>query len=289
MMTTEMDCPEIEAASQDMDDLLERVAASPEMRVEVLHRLLGEGACRQIGIYPLPPGFKLSVVIPVYNEERWLAELVRRVQAVPIPKELILVNDFSTDGTPAILNQLERQYDNLRVFHQPKNMGKGAALREGFKHCTGELVIVQDADWEYDPAEFPKLIQPIIENRADVVIGSRFIGESHRVLYFWHSVANKMLTMLSNFFTNLNLTDMETCYKVFKRETIQNMTLRSNRFGFEPEVTAKIARKRKGEPALRIYEVPISYSGRTYEEGKKIGMKDGFQALYCIVRYWWRD
>jgi glycosyltransferase involved in cell wall biosynthesis len=269
--------------------LMERMANDHNARAEVLQKLLGEAACRQIGIYPIPPGFKLSVVIPVYNEERWLAELVRRVQAVDIPKELILVNDCSKDNTPAILAQLEKQYDNVRVFHQPKNMGKGAALREGFKHCTGDLVIVQDADWEYDPAEYPKLIQPILDGRADVVIGSRFIGEQHRVLYYWHSVGNKVLTTLSNWCTNLNLTDMETCYKVFKREVIQGMKLRSNRFGFEPEVTAKIARKRKGQPPWRIYEVPISYSGRTYEEGKKIGMKDGFQALYCIIRYWLWD
>ena len=288
-LTEELESSDVETTAQDVAQLVDRLADNPELRMSVLHKLLGEGACRQIGIYPLPPGFKLSVVIPVFNEERWLAELVRRVQVVPIPKELILVNDFSTDGTPAILKQLEAQYDNVRVFHQPKNMGKGAALREGFKHCTGDLVIVQDADWEYDPAEFPKLIQPIIEDRADVVVGSRFIGESHRVLYFWHSVGNKVLTLLSNFFTNLNLTDMETCYKVFRRETIQGMNLKSDRFGFEPEVTAKIARKRKGQPALRVYEVPISYSGRTYEEGKKIGLKDGFQALYCIVRYWIAD
>ncbi len=270
----------------DLTPLLERIAADPSARAAILQKLLGEAACRNIGVYPIPPGFKLSVVIPVYNEERWLAELVRRVQAVEIPKELILVNDSSTDGTPAILTQLEKQYDNVRVFHQPKNMGKGAALREGFKHCTGDVVVVQDADWEYDPAEYPKLIQPILDGRADVVIGSRFIGESHRVLYYWHSVANKALTTLSNWFTNLNLTDMETCYKVFKRDVIQGITLKSNRFGFEPEVTAKIARKRKGQPPWRIYEVPISYSGRTYEEGKKIGMKDAFQALYCIVRFW---
>jgi glycosyltransferase involved in cell wall biosynthesis len=275
--------------SDEVTALLNRVAADPTQRIKLLHQLLGESACRQMGVYPIPPGFKLSVVIPVYNEERWLAELVRRVQAVQIPKELILINDCSTDGTPAILAQLEKTYDNLRVFNQPQNMGKGAALREGFKHCTGDLVIVQDADWEYDPAEFPKLIQPILDGRADVVIGSRFIGESHRVLYYWHSVANKALTTLSNWFTNLNLTDMETCYKVFRREIIQNMTLRSDRFGFEPEVTAKIARKRPGQPRWRIYEVPISYSGRTYEEGKKIGLKDAFQALYCIVRYWIAD
>jgi glycosyltransferase involved in cell wall biosynthesis len=287
-----MDKPNEQPAKKSEDlaplvaPLLARIASDPNARAAVLHQLLGEAACRNIGIYPIPPGFKLSVVIPVFNEERWLAELVRRVQAVEIPKELILVNDCSTDGTPAILTQLEKQYDNVRVFNQPKNMGKGAALREGFKHCTGDVVVVQDADWEYDPSEFPKLIQPILDGRADVVIGSRFIGESHRVLYYWHSVANRWLTTLSNWFTNLNLTDMETCYKVFRREVIQSITLKSNRFGFEPEVTAKIARKRKGQPPWRIYEVPISYSGRTYEEGKKIGMKDAFQALYCIVRFW---
>jgi glycosyltransferase involved in cell wall biosynthesis len=269
--------------------LLDELAAHPERRVEFLQKLLGEPACRQLGIYQLPAGFKLSVVIPVYNEERWLAELVRRVQAVDIPKELIIVNDCSTDRTPEILAQIEQQYDNVRVIHQPKNMGKGAALREGFRHCTGDVVIVQDADWEYNPAEYPKLIQPIVDGRADVVYGSRFIGESHRVLYYWHSVANKILTTLSNWFTNLNLTDMETCYKVFRREVIQSIRLRSNRFGFEPEVTAKIARRRKGQPPWRVYEVPISYSGRTYEEGKKIGLKDAFQALYCIIRYWLAD
>jgi glycosyltransferase involved in cell wall biosynthesis len=289
MTTTALERQDVDATTQDWDRVLNRVAADPHARTEVLHKLLGEGACRKIGIFPLPQGFKLSVVIPVYNEERWLAELVRRVQVVPIPKELILVNDFSTDGTPAILKQIEEQYDNVRVFHQPKNMGKGAALREGFKHCTGDLVIVQDADWEYDPAEFPKLIQPIVDGKADVVVGSRFIGESHRVLYFWHSVANKGLTLLSNMFTNLNLTDMETCYKVFRREVLQGLTLKSNRFGFEPEVTAKMAKRKKDGTRWRIYEVPISYSGRTYEEGKKIGLKDAFQALYCIVRYWLKD
>lgn len=291
MTTTELAVPDADVAPTpaDLGRVLDRVADDPGARIEVLHKLLGEGACRQIGIYPLPPGFKLSVVIPVYNEERWLAELVRRVQAVPIPKELILVNDCSTDGTPVILQQLDGQYPNVRVFDQPKNMGKGAALREGFKHCTGDLVIVQDADWEYDPAEYPKLIQPIVDGRADVVIGSRFIGESHRVLYFWHSVANKGLTLLSNMFTNLNLTDMETCYKVFRREVIQGINLKSDRFGFEPEVTAKIAKRRPDGSRWRIYEVPISYSGRTYEEGKKIGLKDAFQALYCIVRYWFKD
>lgn len=268
-----------------VDQLTDLVAADPVERVRLLQKLLGEAACRQLGIYPIPPGFKLSVVIPVYNEEQWVRELVRRVQAVPIPKEIILVDDCSTDGTRAILEELAG--DEVRVFYQPRNQGKGAALREGFKHATGDVVIVQDADLEYDPAEYPRLIQPILDGRADVVFGSRFIGESHRVLYFWHSVANKVLTTLSNMFTNLNLTDMETCYKVFRREVIQGITLRSDRFGFEPEVTAKIAKK-KG-PTWRIYEVPISYSGRTYEEGKKIGLKDAFSALYCIIRYWIKD
>ena len=170
--------------------------------------------------------------------------------------------------------------DNLRIFYQPFNQGKGAALREGFKHATGDVVLVQDADLEYDPAEYPRLIQPILDNRADVVFGSRFIGESHRVLYYWHSVANRLLTTLSNMFTNLNLTDMETCYKVFRREVLAGIQLKSNRFGFEPEVTAKVARRR---PAWRIYEVPVSYDGRTYEEGKKIGLKDAFSALWCIL------
>ena len=267
-------------------ELIEAVKnLSPDARLQVLHQLLGEPACRQLGIYPIPDGFKLSVVIPVYNEERWIREVVRRVQAVPIPKELVIVEDCSKDNTREILKELEG--DNVRVFYQPHNQGKGAALREGFKHCTGDVVVVQDADLEYDPAEYPRLIQPILDGRADVVFGSRFIGESHRVLYYWHYVANKCLTLLSNFFTNLNLTDMETCYKVFRREVLADIKLKSNRFGFEPEITAKIARRR--DPAWRVYEIPISYSGRTYEEGKKIGFKDALTALYCIVRYWLFD
>jgi glycosyltransferase involved in cell wall biosynthesis len=261
------------------------LATTPEERVRVLQRLLGEPACRQLGIYPLPEGFKVSVVIPVYNEERWVEELVRRVQAVPIPKEIIIVDDCSTDGTREVLGRLESA--EVRVHCQAFNQGKGAALREGFKHATGDVVIVQDADLEYDPAEYPRLIQPIIEGQADVVFGSRFIGDSHRVLYYWHSVANRILTTLSNMFTNLNLTDMETCYKVFRREVLESIRLKSNRFGFEPEVTAKVARHRS--PSWRVFEVPISYSGRTYEEGKKIGLKDAFVAFYCIVRYWLFD
>ncbi len=265
-----------------VDHLLEQVAVSPARRLLVLRRLLGEAACRQLGIYPIPEGFKLSVVIPVYNEEQWVRELIRRVRAVPIPKEIVVVDDCSKDGTRDILKELAS--DEVRVVYQDVNQGKGAALREGFKHCTGDVIIVQDADLEYDPAEYPRLVQPILDNRADVVFGSRFIGESHRVLYFWHSVANRVLTMLSNMFTNLNLTDMETCYKVFRRGVLAGINLKSNRFGFEPEITAKIARKRN--PSWRIYEVPISYSGRTYEEGKKIGLKDAITALYCILRYW---
>jgi glycosyltransferase involved in cell wall biosynthesis len=270
-----------------LEHLIEVAAATPEARARLLQRLLGPAACRQLGIYPVPDGFKLSVVIPVYNERQWVRELVRRVREVPIPKEIILVDDCSTDGTRDILAELAAADPAVRVFHQPHNQGKGAALREGFKHASGDVVVVQDADLEYDPAEYPRLIQPILDNRADVVYGSRFIGESHRVLYFWHYVANRVLTTLSNMVTNLNLTDMETCYKVFRREVIQGITLRSNRFGFEPEVTAKVARRRN--PAWRVYEVPISYSGRTYEEGKKIGLKDAFNALYCIIRFWLFD
>ncbi len=268
-----------------VDDLLQALARSSAERFKFLHGVLGVSACRQLGVYPLPQGFKLSVVIPVYNEKQWVRELVERVREVPIPKEIILVDDCSTDGTREILREMAN--DEIRVFFQERNQGKGAALREGFAHATGNVVIVQDADLEYDPAEYPRLIQPIIENRADVVYGSRFIGESHRVLYFWHYVANRSLTSISNFFTNLNLTDMETCYKVFRREVLVGLKLKSNRFGFEPEVTAKIAKKR--HPAWRVYEIPISYSGRTYEEGKKIGLKDAFTALYCIVRFWLMD
>jgi glycosyltransferase involved in cell wall biosynthesis len=271
-------------AHQAVSRLFEQIPGSQQERIELVRQLLGEPACQQLGIYPLPDGFKLSVVIPVYNEERWIAEVVRRVQAVPIPMELIIVEDCSTDGTREVLKTLES--DSVRVFYQPVNQGKGAALRRGFQEATGDVIIVQDADLEYDPAEYPRLIQPIVQNRADVVYGSRFIGESHRVLYFWHYVANKMLTLMSNMFTNLNLTDMETCYKVFRREVLSGITLKSNRFGFEPEITAKVARRR---PSWRIFEMPISYAGRTYEEGKKIGLKDAFNAFYCILRYRYFD
>ena len=267
---------------QAVEALLKQIPPmSRASRVELLHRLLGPAACRSIGVYPIPDGFKLTVVIPVYNEERWIREVLRRVLAVEIPMEILIIDDCSKDSTREILKEYDGK-DGIRVFLQEVNQGKGAALRRGFAEATGNVIIVQDADLEYDPAEFPQLLQPIMENKADVVFGSRFIGESHRVLYFWHSIANRMLTTLSNMFTNLNLTDMETCYKLFRREVIQGMTLRSNRFGFEPEVTAKIAKRR---PKWRIFEVPISYSGRTYDEGKKIGLKDAFNALWCIIRY----
>jgi glycosyltransferase involved in cell wall biosynthesis len=231
---------------------------------------------------PCEGNFKLSIVIPVYNEASSVRELLKRVRGAPLPKEIIVVDDGSTDGTREILREFE-QTAEVQVVYQPQNRGKGAALREGFRLATGNVVLVQDADLEYDPAEYPRLIQPIIENRADVVFGSRFIGDSHRVLYYWHYVANRALTMLSNMLTNLNLTDMETCYKAFRREVLADIQLKSNRFGFEPEFTAKVARRRK--KAWRIYEVSISYSGRTYEEGKKIGLWDALAAVYWIVRF----
>jgi glycosyltransferase involved in cell wall biosynthesis len=223
---------------------------------------------------------KLSVVIPVYNELATLEEIVTRVAASPVEKEIILVDDCSTDGTRDILRTLER-VRNVRVLYHETNQGKGAALRTGFAAAQGDLVIIQDADLEYDPGEYPKLTRPILDGQADVVYGSRFAGgQSHRVLYFWHYVGNRVLTLLSNMFTNLNLTDMETCYKVFRREVIQQVRIEENRFGFEPEITAKVAAM-----GCRIYEVGISYYGRTYEEGKKIGWKDGCRALWCILKY----
>jgi len=223
---------------------------------------------------------KLSIVIPVYNEKDTVLELVRRVRAVALPleKEIVIVDDFSTDGTRDLIRGLEGP--DARVLFQPKNMGKGAALKAGFAAATGDIVLVQDADLEYDPAEYPALLAPILDGRADVVYGSRFLSGPHRVLLFWHSVGNKILTAFSNMVTNLNLTDMETCYKVFRREVLAGMTLKSGRFGFEPEFTVKVAKLK-----CRIYEVPISYSGRDYAEGKKITWKDGLAALWHILRY----
>ena len=224
---------------------------------------------------------KLSVVMPVYNERRTLRAVIERVLAVPLDLELMCVDDGSSDGSREILAELQNQHSNLRVFLQPKNMGKGAALRRGIGEATADFVIIQDADLEYDPADYPGMLDPLIQGKADVVYGSRFLGSRpHRVLYFWHSVGNRLLTLLSNCLTNINLSDMETCYKVFRREIIQAIPIEEDRFGFEPEITVKVAKRR-----LRIYEVGIGYWGRTYEEGKKIGWKDGFRALWCLLKY----
>ena len=224
---------------------------------------------------------KLSVVMPVYNERATLREVVQKVLSVPMEIELICVDDGSRDGSREIMAELQSEHPQIRVVLQPYNMGKGAALRRGIQEATGDYVIIQDADLEYDPAEYPVLLAPLMQDKADVVYGSRFMGgRPHRVLYFWHSIGNRLLTLLSNALTDLNLSDMETCYKAFRRDVIQSMHLEERRFGFEPEVTVKVAKRR-----LRVYEVGISYSGRTYEEGKKIGWRDGVRALYCIVKY----
>jgi len=224
---------------------------------------------------------KLSVIMPIYNERATLQEVVGKVLSVPLEIELICVDDGSTDGSREILSELAAQHDQLRVSLQPQNMGKGAALRRGFKEATGDYVIIQDADLEYDPEEYPIMLEPLLDGKADVVYGSRFLGAGpHRVLYFWHFVANWTLTLLSNCLTNINLSDMETCYKVFRREVIQSIPIEEDRFGFEPEITVKVAKRR-----LRIYEVGISYWGRTYEEGKKIGWRDGVRALWCLLKY----
>lgn len=222
---------------------------------------------------------KISVVIPVYNEQATIREIYECIKAVNIDKEIIFIDDGSTDGSRDILSGFSDDFTRV-VFHD-RNCGKGAALRSGFQYVTGDIVIIQDADLEYDPAQYSKLIKPIIEGKADVVYGSRFVtGDYRRVLFFWHMIGNSFLTLLSNLFTNLNLTDMETCYKVFSREILNKFTIEEDRFGFEPEITAKFAKLR-----LRIYETGISYSGRTYSEGKKIGWRDGISAIRCIVKY----
>ena len=225
-------------------------------------------------------GMLLSVVMPVYNEVNTIEEIVSRVLSVDLNIELIIVDDCSTDGTREKLFKMPL-LSNLTIFYPMPNQGKGVALREGFKHVSGDYVIIQDADLEYDPNEYHKLLEPVKKDNADVVYGSRFIGgDSHRVLYFWHSLGNKFITLLSNMFTNLNLTDIETCYKLIRTDVLRKINIEQNRFGFEPEITAKLSKMN-----LKIYEVGISYYGRSYDEGKKIGWKDGFIAIYCIIKY----
>jgi glycosyltransferase involved in cell wall biosynthesis len=229
-----------------------------------------------------PPGESVvSVVMPCYNEAPTILEAVKRVIEVPFRKEIVIVDDGSTDGTREILETEVEKLPTVRVFYLDRNRGKGAALRRGFRETTGDIIIIQDADLEYDPGEIPSVVKPILDGDADVVYGSRFLGGPHRVLYYWHSVGNAILTTFSNIISDLNLTDMETCYKAFRSEILKSIEIEEDRFGFEPEVTIKVSRY----PGVRVYEVPISYRGRTYAEGKKIGLKDGFRAIYCLTRH----
>jgi glycosyltransferase involved in cell wall biosynthesis len=252
--------------------------------LEQLRRTLGDEALARLGVFRLPADFRLSVVIPAYNERASIRACLERVAASPVPKEIIIVDDGSTDGTREILAELAADNDDLRILMHDQNRGKGAALRTGFAAATGDVVLVQDADLEYDPADWPRLLAPIVDGRADVVYGSRFLGGPARTHLFWHRVGNWLVTLASNMTTNLNLSDMETGYKVVRRDALAGVEIAQNRFGVEPELTAKLARRR-----VRFYEVPISYAGRDYAQGKKIGWRDGIAALWCIVRYAWRD
>jgi len=256
--------------TQQIEEQLNRAAQLVEDEVSADNRTLP---------FAIPRNFLLSIVIPVYNEERTIERLLRQVNAIPIPKEILLVDDCSQDSTPQILNRLKDELD-LRIITKQNNEGKGAALHDGFQSARGNIVVVQDADLEYDPNDIPQLLQPIVENRADVVYGSRFLDEMPQDPSAVHRMGNRMLTVASNLFTGLDLTDMETCYKAFRRSVLDEFDLQQKRFGFEPEITAKLARR-----GCRFVEVPVRYQARSYEEGKKIGVKDGFNALYCIVRY----
>ena len=265
------------AADRQSLDRVERTLGQLQQLSDLLE--IDEGFEVEPLDYPLPEGFCLSVVIPIYNEEATLRTILARVTAIPVPKEIILVDDCSTDGTHAILKSLQSAGDTKVVF-KPMNEGKGAALRTGFAMATGDIVIIQDADLEYDPRDIPRLLKPIVEQRADVVYGSRFLGDELRDPSWLHRFGNALLTRASNLLTGYRLTDMETCYKAFRRDVLEGVSIRQNRFGFEPEVTAKISRR-----GCRLVEIPISYDGRGYDEGKKIGLRDALNAFYCIVRY----
>jgi len=289
-MTDESNASEQECSEEPQDLTCPVCDAAIDIREAETHRrlfaLLDQHMPHRLGLRSLPEGFLLSVVVPVYNERNTLPTILKKIREIEIPKEIILVDDGSTDGTRELLTEYE-QDDDLTIILHEKNKGKGAAVRTGFSHVQGDVVVIQDADLEYDPFEYYRLLRPILDGVADVVYGSRFLSDgAHRVLYFWHAVGNRMLTTMSNMFTGLNLTDMETCYKVMRREVVDEITptLRQKRFGIEPEMTAKIARRR-----YRVFEMGISYYGRTYEEGKKIGLRDAFKAFYCILRYALKD